>query len=138
MCERYSSFRDQTKVSIGDERKCPCEFCRELFAPRPQTKNPWACDKKSCQQARQKANEQEWRKTNQPQRPPEYFAAQRKQRFRRILELIEKLCKCLTVGSTMLGQWFSAESFRLIFIGLFQRLGIRCVNKLCRAGNDLE
>ena len=38
---------------------CTCEFCNTEFEPRPQVKNPRACS--NCQNARQRANEKEWR-----------------------------------------------------------------------------
>ena len=113
---------------------CKCEFCDKSFIPRPQTKKARACSDPECQDLRQSLNEKEWRNRNKGDYGAKYYAEYRIDRLRRLTKLVERILKALRAGSTLLGETFSLEDFKELFIPFLLRLGIRCANKLCPSG----
>ena len=108
-----------------------CEFCLRPFTPRPQTKKARACKERECQNKRQRLNEKEWKNENKGDYGGEYYVEYRKERFKIILKLVERVLKVLRIGCTALHERFSIENFKEILIPFFSRLGIRRANKLC-------
>ena len=66
-----------------------CEFCNNQYTPRKQVKNPRACNKDECQKARQRDNENAWKKRHFDQYDKEYYEIQRDKRFREIQSVLE-------------------------------------------------
>ncbi len=110
-----------------------CEFCSTLFEPRPQTKNPRACNNNNnqCQRERQRANEREWREKNQSVYDSEYHEIQKDKRAKQIEEAYQLILKCLETGSTFLNQKTNFNEFMKIFYRIFFSLGVKRINKLC-------
>ena len=108
-----------------------CEFCPELFTPRPQTKKARACSSRECQTLRQRLNESEWRINNKDDYGAGYYASYRKDRMKIFHKLVERFLKVLRIGCTALGENFSIDNFKELLIPFFSRLGIRRANKLC-------
>jgi hypothetical protein len=52
-------------------------------------------------------------------------------RFKQIVEIVDRLCKCLAVGMTMLSLPLPITSVREALVRFFRKLGLRRVNKLC-------
>lgn len=115
-----------------------CEFCNDHFHPRPQTANPRACTKTSCQEARQKVNERDWRVTNNRFVEPAYYAKRRKERFKLLKSLTDSVCEMVKVGATMLGKGMNIEEFRQFLSRCLHSLGVRSANKLYPPSNDSE
>jgi len=108
---------------------CICEFCNTEFQPRPQVKNPRACNKDSCQKLRQTSNEREWRKSNEHLDSKEYHQIRRKQRNEKINKLFLAIIKSLSIGVNFIGLPFNIHSFSDFFKDIFLQLGLRKLNK---------
>ena len=109
---------------------CTCEFCNTEFEPRPQVKNPRACS--NCQNARQRANEKEWRNRHLGLYDGKYHQVKRESRNAAIKTKVKDLIKCVEVGGTLLGIAITKEiqeSFGDILLKFLFGLGIRRANK---------
>lgn len=106
---------------------CICEFCHTSFQPRAQVKRPRACSK--CQKERQKANEDAWHERNPKYSDREYHQVQKKQRLKRLGELVGIILECLRVGKDFLKQNFDLEKTRVLFSKFLSVVGIREINK---------
>lgn len=113
-----------------------CEICGDFFTPRPQIKNPRACEKKSCQKARQRLNEREWREKNRPFIDPSYFRLKRQERHKVLRRITDKLFECLRIGNTFLGSPVNLDKLRTFFFQFLKALGIRTAKKFCRPSKD--
>ncbi|HLE12044.1 MAG: hypothetical protein A2504_05955 [Bdellovibrionales bacterium RIFOXYD12_FULL_39_22] len=82
---------------------CTCEFCNTEFTPRPQVKNPRACNNNPCQRLRQAANEREWRQLNDHLNSKEYHQIRRNQRIDKIKKINAVVIKSLSIGAEFLG-----------------------------------
>ena len=110
-----------------------CEFCNREFTPRPQVKHPRACFESSCQDARQRTNEKDWRNRQDEGGPDSYDSLQRSVRMAGIKEIVAEILKCLNVGRRMYKMSnFSPEAADL-FVQIFLKLGIRKTNKFWTA-----
>lgn len=110
-----------------------CEFCHSKFTPRPQVKNARACGKKVCQKARQKANEEAWHSRNPGIYDAKYHQVKRRDRLRRMSEIVTRFSKCLETGATLLGEEFELKAIAILLTRFFLKLGIRFTNKLCKS-----
>jgi hypothetical protein len=111
-----------------------CEFCHDRYFARPQVKNPRACGKPSCQAARQRANEREWREKNISRYSADYFRKWRKNAHKRRRWLIERISEALKVGLTFGNEHDLDLGFIVaVFHDFLNRLGMRSVNKFCKA-----
>ena len=112
---------------------CNCKYCNTLYGPRPQVKNPRACDKESCQMARQRDNEKEWREQHRKNYDKEYQEQQRVVRDDAINDVTNNIIKCLEIGKEFLGSIgnanFNLDEFKTILSCFFSNLGIRRINK---------
>ncbi len=108
---------------------CICEFCNTEYRPRPQVKNPRACNNDRCQKLRQAANEREWRKIHDHLDSKEYHQIRRKQRLEKINKLNAAIIKSFSVGVDFLGLPINIDVFSAIFRHLFSGLGLRKMNK---------
>ena len=115
--------------------KC-CEFCLAEFHPRPQVKNPRACENINCQKVRQRQNEKEWRSKNSEYPGEKYYEIKRVQRIRRIKSVLESLIKCFEVGGKLFGFKIIMEEFSRILEGLLFKLGVRQINKFWNFTSD--
>lgn len=106
-----------------------CEFCFATFNPRPQVKNPRACNKEDCQMKRQRANEQDWHRQHSYNRDKQYHKIRRQQRKANLLHIIDVILECLRVGKELLGKRVEIERFRPSFQEFILELGIRNTNK---------
>jgi len=106
-----------------------CEFCNTEYQPRPQVKNPRACNKDACQCRRQASNEREWRKSNDHLNSKQYHQIRRKQRLEKIRKLNSIIIKSFSVGIDYLGLPIKIDMFTAFFEYLFSSLGIREINK---------
>ena len=107
-----------------------CEFCNDIFKPRPQVKNPRACDKPECQQKRQSLNEKEWREKNQGLYDGKYHSVKRVERKKTLDKLSDQVFQCIKVGKEFLNQKLNLELVNVFLVDFFHNLGIRCANKL--------
>ena len=114
---------------INSITKCICEFCKEEFSPRPQVKNPRACNKKSCQIKRQKINEKEWRERNQGLYNKKYHNIMKQKRINKLKEYSDKLLKLIKIGQTYLDMKLKIENISNYIFHFFLKLGIRKVKK---------
>lgn len=76
-----------------------CSYCKAEFKPRPQTRNPKACQKKSCQKRRQYENERHWRERGGIQYGAEYHQLHRKLRNKVINEIASVLAALIVIGA---------------------------------------
>ena len=106
-----------------------CEFCKISFNPRPQVKKPRACPKKTCQRARQRSNEKEWRYRNLNLYDSKYHRIKRSQRKSKLNEIGELAKRCMEVGKTFLEIDFDLNELHRLFEKFIFSLGIRLVNK---------
>jgi len=114
---------------------CTCNYCLNLYNPRPQVKNQKACQKESCQIARQRDNEREWRERNKIHYGKDYQEQKRDERDNAVLKMIEDIFKCLNVGKEFLDKAINLKEinfneFKKILICFFSELGIRRLNKI--------
>ena len=115
---------------------CTCEYCSTLFDSRPQVKNPRACNKKSCQKARQRDNEKEWRERHSDSYDNEYHEHQRDVRANVISKIIDDILRCFQTGKDFLDGQVSFKKFKLddfknTMTIFFSELGIRRIFKFC-------
>lgn len=109
---------------------CTCEFCSTEFEPRPQVKNPKACQ--DCQKARQRANEKAWRNKHLGIYNGKYHQVKRECRKAALKTKVKDLVKCVEVGGTLLGLIITKEireSLGDILLKFLSCLGIRYANK---------
>lgn len=109
---------------------CTCEFCHTSFQPRPQTKNPRACNNDRCQKMRQSDNERQWRQKHSHLCSSSYHRVRRKQRRDKIDLIISALIRCFKVGKDLLGFPISIDDLSVFITTMLSRLGIRVINKL--------
>jgi hypothetical protein len=117
--------------------KC-CEFCLADFNPRPQVKNPRACNKLVCQKLRQRRNEEEWRDKNPDYPGHEYYKINKSQRLERLQTVIRSLIKCIEVGRKLYGIEILMEEFSHILEKSILELGLREINKFWLFENQLD
>ena len=112
---------------------CTCEFCSTQFEARPQTKNPRACSKDSCQKARQRQNERDWHQKNRELylQNAKYHQQQRIKRYRFLLETINKLIEAILAGCLFKGIFIKQELFKELFQNFIHSIGLRQINKFC-------
>ena len=110
-----------------------CEFCSRAFSPRPQVKNPRACNAPVCQAARQRSNEKDWHSRQAEVYDADYHRLKRVGRGRRIQALAERLLACLRTGALLLGADLDFGAIGRELHLIFFRLGIRRLNKFCKA-----
>jgi len=108
-----------------------CEFCNSYFSPRPQIKNPRACSKKCCQEARQKANEKDWHERNKGLYDGKYHRIKRSFRKKKLKEIINNMLECLKIGSCLKKIEYNFLALEDILSKLFLDLGIKAANKWC-------
>jgi len=108
---------------------CRCEFCHTEYRPRPQVKNPRACNNHLCQKKRQLANEREWRERHKDLADKEYHRVRREQRRRKLQAISDSILKCLEVGSQFLNRSVDRAALSDIFTAFLFELGIRRANK---------
>lgn len=108
-----------------------CEFCHDMFKPRPQVKHPRAC--KNCQGKRQQANEQAWHLRNRGLYDGEYHGLQKQVRRKQLQKFSAALSRCLDVGKNFLGIDFNLNGMADFFFQFLSQLGIRRANKLWHA-----
>ena len=113
--------------SLGVPSMHICEFCHTSFRPRAQVKHPRACSK--CQKARQRANEDAWHERNPKYSDKLYHLVQKKQRMKRLGELVQIIVECLRVGKDFLRHNFDLEKTRVLFSQFLADVGIREINK---------
>ncbi|MBF0299800.1 MAG: hypothetical protein HQK51_13830 [Oligoflexia bacterium] len=114
---------------------CTCKYCNILYAPRPQVKNPQACDRNECQLARQKDNEKTWRERNKAHYGKDYHEQMRGERDNIIQEVVMDVLKCLEIGKNFLEKTINLkdlnlDEFQKALTHFFSELGIRRVKKL--------
>lgn len=114
-----------------------CEFCTTLFEPRPQTKNPRACNKSECQKARQSRNEKEWHiKHNELyQKAPDYHKEKRMERHKTISEKIKVIFEAMQSGFIFKNLDINFSVFYEFFTNFMHREGIRKINKFYNLAN---
>ena len=78
-----------------------CEFCSDIFYPRPQTKKPRACSRDCCQRKRQTQNQETWRARERPYFPPSYHRQKRLERKRKCREIAETIVDLIEVGARL-------------------------------------
>ena len=124
-----ASTNKNLQVKKGDATMYTCEFCNTEFLPRPQVKNPRACNKDVCQRRRQASNEKEWRKRHIHLASKNYHQIRRKQRLEKIKKLIKSIVRSFSIGIDFLGLPVDIKSFTTILEHLFYSLGLRKINK---------
>ena len=102
---------------------CICEFCNINFQPRVQVKRPRACPR--CQKKRQSANEKAWHERHPEYDDSEYHQIQKKQRMKRLGEMVGIIVECLRVGKDFLKHSFDLEKTRA-FLSQFRFLSRIC------------
>lgn len=107
-----------------------CEFCSTPFTPRPQTKNPRACNKDSCQKARQKANQKEWRECNRDCYNKRDHYNYRANRNKLIQEIISFFVEALTIGAHFKNYQINFELIKPHIHKFLFQVGIREIKKL--------
>lgn len=107
-----------------------CKYCNKPFYPRPQVKNPKACNNPECQKKRQRENERVWHSKNKAKFDAAYHRVKRKIRNKAILKVFLFLIEALRVGLTMYAKTLDTEAFENTFKGWFLKLGLRQINKL--------
>ncbi|MBF0360978.1 MAG: hypothetical protein HQK49_08200 [Oligoflexia bacterium] len=115
-----------------------CKYCNTSYYPRPQVKNPQACNKEECQRARQRDNEKHWREQNKTHYSKDYFEIQKDKRKKTITEKTNEIFNCLEVGKNMLNKNINLNIFREYFEQKFLQLGIRLINKLWPMENTIN
>jgi len=110
-----------------------CEFCGISFEPRPQVKNPRACDHPNCQFARQRANEREWHEKHKEAFDASYHRACRRRRGSFLAEAARSLVRALAKGIEILGLRVDLNVFARLLIEYMGSLGVRRVNKFWNA-----
>jgi len=111
------------------QRVHQCEFCTANFFPRPQVKNPRACERSDCQKKRQRSNELAWRARNHALSDPKYHRLRKLARLKLLKQACETLLRYLNTGATIFGQAVMLEEVRLFFFQFLVSLGVRRVNK---------
>jgi len=109
-----------------------CKYCNTVFIPRPQTKNPKACNNSSCQLARQRENEKEWHSKNKDLylKNKRYHQLQAIHRNRIINLIFAKLLDCLEIGARFKDIKFkNINMFSNIFKKFISNIGVRKINK---------
>ena len=101
------------------QRVHQCEFCRASFHPRPQVKNPRACNRQDCQKKRQSSNELEWREKSGTQSDPKYHSIRKEARLKQLRVISLAVTDCFKKGATFLKEQFSGESFQVFFFSIF-------------------
>lgn len=115
-----------------------CEFCNNQYTPRKQVKNPRACNKDECQKARQRDNENAWRKRHFDQYDKEYYEIQRDKRFREIQSVLESILDCLKAGIRLFGKQVDFDALKAILRPIFLQLGLRRINKFWNQKNNCK
>ena len=111
--------------------KVKCRYCHRNYQPRPQVKNPKACNQSKCQAKRQRDNEKAWHYQQFGRFDTNYHKKQRQQRRRLMESLIRRLHNVLAVGMAFHGQRFESDLWKVYLQEWFFHLGIRRINKLC-------
>ena len=112
-----------------------CEFCSTQFEPRPQIKNPKACNKETCQRARQRQNENDWHQKHKDFyiKNAKYHKEQRIERYRLIMQIINDLLDAMFSGFRFKKIQVNCELFKTLFHNFMCRIGIRKINKFYSA-----
>lgn len=122
-------------TALTSQKQAPrcvsCEFCGDLFLPRPQIKKPRACSHEKCQQARQKLNQQEWRQRENVYYPNDYHRKKRRERSKKLGFLAKMLCDLLSIGAKMKHVLISKSHLSAIMTQALGSLGILGAKKLC-------
>ena len=105
------------------------EFCPASFYPRPQVKNPRACERTECQRKRQRSNELAWRARNETSQDAEYHRICRQGRLKRLQEFAAIMSRCLSTGATFLNESISLGPIQDILLRFLLELGVRKINK---------
>lgn len=111
-------------------KECTCKFCKKQFIPRPQTRNPTACDNPECQRKRQRQNEIDWHEQNKNLYGLEYHRIKKQQRLKTLIDLRKIFMKAIKAGMELLGIRLNFDCLNLCIQKFFVNLGIRSVNKL--------
>jgi hypothetical protein len=106
-----------------------CEFCPNLFSPRPQVKRPRACS--NCQFLRQQENEKTWHSKNKEKHDALYHRVQKGLRVETLSEISKKVCEWLRIGMEFKGGSVDVKELGKLLLRFFLDLGIRRVNKFC-------
>jgi hypothetical protein len=107
-----------------------CKYCNSFYCPRPQVKNPQACNRKKCQLARQRDNEMHWRKRNKIYYGKDYYEVQKEKRNKIVSDNATEFLHCFEVGKNMLNKNINLDIFSEYFLVFFSQLGTRLINKL--------
>ncbi len=107
-----------------------CEFCHASFQPRPQVKNPRACNLLECQEKRQRSNEVAWRQKNGTTHDPQYHRLRKASRLKQLKEISLMIGRCVSTGARFLNQSQTFESFQELLFKFLTSLGLRRINKL--------
>jgi len=110
-------------------RTCHCEFCNDKFSPRAQVKNPRACNKRSCQNKRQRSNEKQWHSQNPEGADSMYHRVTKLTRIRELRKISQKIAELLITGARFAGYHMESFHFQSFVFEFFKHLGIRKVNK---------
>ncbi len=107
-----------------------CEFCHAEFCPRPQVKRPRAC--LTCQSARQRQNEKEWREKNKDIDATAAHRIYRQQRLRKLSLFTAVVLRSLKIGFSFLGLIeleTAHQNLAKELIDFFDSMGLRQINK---------
>lgn len=107
-----------------------CEFCPASFRPRPQVKNPRACERSECQRRRQRSNELSWRQRNSTASDPKYHRLRKQARLGQLRRVSLLIGRCFNTGARFLGESMSLDPVQALFLQFLVSLGIRKINKL--------
>ena len=110
---------------------CICKYCNTSYSPRAQVKNPKACNKRECQEKRQRENEKNWHEKHNDlySKNKKYHQEKRVYRHERINEIIKLFMKALLAGLTFCNEKIDRSTFDSLIINYFRDLGIRQINK---------
>jgi len=106
---------------------CICEFCNISFQPRVQVKRPRACPR--CQGKRQRANEKAWHERHPVYGDKQYHQIRKRQRMKRLWEVVDIIVECLRVGKDFLRHNFDLERTRTFLWQFLAYVGVREINK---------
>lgn len=105
-----------------------CNYCHAIYTPRPQVKNPKACNKPICQKKRQSANELDWQRKNKNLYDKKYHQIKRSKRLKEVDLIVNIIWQSLLTGLRFHG--FSLNSNAHFFTQIIASIGLRQLNKL--------
>lgn len=115
-----------------------CKYCNKQYTPRPQVKNPIACNDPKCQKKRQSDNEKSWHQRNKEKFDSRYHQRKRKSRYKKMISVLKKITQIISVGSKFLGAPINLNHFESLMLKFLKPLGIRQINKFWNAENNID